>query len=67
MAPINAAPTTISPSLPDGASMMPLPTVLATAPPKNEPMKLKIAARSKAIRGVSARVETDVAIALAAS
>ena len=47
--------------------MRPLPTVLATLAPKNEPMQLPTAAMPSATRGVSARVETDVAIAFAAS
>ena len=45
----------------------PSPTVLATFAPKWAPMKLPRAAMSRATRGVSARVDTDVAMALAAS
>src|SRR4051812_44300990 len=44
-----------------------LPTVLATFTETSEPARLKTAARANAARGVSARVETDVAIAFAAS
>ena len=43
------------------------PTVLATSWPRKAPMKLMIAAMPSAMRGVSARVDTEVAIALAAS
>ena len=50
-----------------GASMMPLPTVLATLVPKKAPTRLATAAMSRAMRGVSARVDTEVAIALAES
>ena len=50
-----------------GALMMPLPIVFATPSPSRAPTRLKIAAISSATRGVSAPVETDVAIALAAS
>jgi len=46
---------------------MPDPTVLATLAPKKEPSRLKTADMARATRGVSARVETEVAIALAAS
>jgi hypothetical protein len=53
--------------MPSGASMMPLPTVLATPVPIRAPTKFMTAAMISATRGVSARVETDVAIALAAS
>ena len=53
--------------MPVGASMMPLPTVVATAVPRNAPTKFITAAMISAVRGVSARVETEVAIALAAS
>jgi hypothetical protein len=45
----------------------PLPTVAATLAPKWVPTKLPSAAIRSATRGVSARVETLVAIALAAS
>ena len=42
-------------------------TVLATFWPRKAPTKFMTAAMASATRGVSARVETDVAIALAAS
>ncbi|MNW53159.1 hypothetical protein D3C74_307090 [compost metagenome] len=41
--------------------------VSATSVPSRAPVKFMTAAMSRAARGVSARVETDVAIALAAS
>ena len=47
--------------------MIPEPTVLATFAPRNEPSRLNTAAMASATRGVSARVDTEVAIALAAS
>ena len=47
--------------------MMPLPTVLATWVPRKAPMKFMTAASSSATRGVSARVEIEVAIAFAES
>jgi len=67
VAPIRADPTMSRPTVPDGGSMMPLPTVAATLVPMKAPKRLKTAAITRAIRGVSARVETEVAIALAAS
>src|SRR5947208_12208743 len=67
IAPISAASTTPRPDRPVGGSMMPLPTVSATPAPKNEPARLPTAATPSATRGVRARVDTDVAIALAAS
>ena len=68
MAPMRPASTTARPLLPSGAVMMPLPTVAATLPPKNtEPIRLPTAANTSATRGGSARVDTLVAIALAAS
>ncbi len=67
MAPTRAEPTMSRPTVPDGGEMMPLPTVLATLVPMKAPRRLKTAAMTRAIRGVSARVETEVAIALAAS
>ena len=48
--------------------MIPLPIVVATArPKKRKEMKLKKAAQSTASCGLSTRVETTVAIELAAS
>ncbi len=67
IAPNRAAPTTTRLSCPSGRSTIPLPTVAATLAPKNEPSRLPTAASTRAARGVSALVETDVAIALAAS
>ena len=47
---------------------MPLPTVFATpSPSTNAATKLKKAAQTTALRGESTRVETTVAIELAAS
>jgi len=48
-------------------STSPLPIVEATAPPRSAPVRLKNAAIAIALRGVRTRVETTVAIALAAS
>lgn len=56
-----------NPWVPSGASMIPLPTVWATSVPRWAPMKFITAARRSATRGVSARVETEVAMAFAAS
>src|SRR5262245_1678017 len=53
--------------IPWGSVTSPEPTVVATLPPRNEPTRLPSAAMSSATRGVSARVETEVAMALAAS
>ncbi len=47
--------------------MMPLPTVSATFLPKNAPTRLATAAMTSATRGVRARVDTEVAMALAES
>jgi len=66
MAPSSPAITTINPALPLGGSMTSL-TVLATSWPRNAPTKFITAAITSAMRGVRARVETDVAIAFAAS
>ena len=67
IAPTSAAKTTTRLLLPSGSSMIPEPTVLATFAPRNEPSRLNTAAMASATRGVSARVDTDVAIAFAAS
>ena len=45
----------------------PAPIVLATAVPANAPMKLNAAAMRTAVRGLSARVATEVAMAFAVS
>ncbi len=50
-----------------GGNWMTSETVCATFCPRNAPMKFITAASASAMRGVRARVETDVAIALAAS
>ena len=47
--------------------MIPLPTVFATAVVTNAPARLATVARITAWRGVSARVDTDVAIEFAVS
>jgi hypothetical protein len=67
IAPTSADSTITRPCLPLGASMIPLPTVCATLVPRKAPTKFITAASSSASRGVSARVEIEVAIALAAS
>ncbi len=67
IAPITPAKTMPRLDTPVGNSTRPLPTVLATSAPKWAPMKLPTAAMARATRGVSARVEMLVAIALAAS
>jgi len=67
MAPRSAEMTITRPCVPLGAEMMPLPTVSATSVPASAPRKLQTADIASATRGVSARVETEVAIALAAS
>src|SRR5512139_2307776 len=67
IAPITPANTTPRAPTVTGRSTRPSPTVLATLAPKCVPMKLPTAASASAIRGVSARVDTEVAIALAAS
>ena len=70
MAPTSALTTIVRAWL--GESMVSNPVrmsliVLATSTPSNAPTKLRMAAIVRARRGVSARVETEVAIALAAS
>jgi hypothetical protein len=67
IAPTRPAKTTLNPVVPAGGLMTPLPTVAATCPPRNEPIRLPTAATTSATRGLSARVETEVAMALAAS
>ncbi len=67
IAPISAAATMVSPCMSFGGSMMPLPTVLATPVPRNAPTRFITAAMARAARGVSARVDTEVAMAFAAS
>src|SRR5690606_12744685 len=66
MAPVRAANTTAGVTV--SALMMPLPSVSATCRPKNrKAMKLKKAAQNTAKCGLSTRVETIVAIEVAAS
>ena len=65
IAPIKAARIVFSVASP--LSMMPLPTVFATAVVTNAPARFASAAIRTAIRGVSARVDTDVATAFAVS
>lgn len=67
IAPSTPAKTTPRLLTPVGRVTRPSPTVLATPAPKCAPTKLPTAASPRAIRGVNARVETLVAIALAAS
>ena len=67
IAPMSAASTSTSPGVPLGALMMPSPTVAAIPVPMKAPTKLKNAAIRSATRGVSARVEIEVAMAFAAS
>jgi hypothetical protein len=69
MAPMSPASTMVSPWVPASPpiSMMPDPIVVATSVPSSAPMRLNTAAMISATRGVSARVDTDVAMALAAS
>ena len=65
IAPKSAARTVLSVARP--VSMIPFPTVAATAVVTNAPARLATDATRTAIRGVSARVETEVATALAVS
>jgi hypothetical protein len=67
IAPSRPANTSPSPLMPLGGLITSLPTVAATCPPRNDPIRLPMAAMTSATRGVSARVETEVAIAFAAS
>src|SRR5215217_1772050 len=67
IAPTRAASTTARPSGPDGGSMIDLATVTATPVDSSAPPRLATPAITKAVRGVRARVEIALAIALAAS
>ena len=67
IAPSSPAITTTRPWLAEPPGTMTSLTVLATFCPRKAPTKFMIAAITSAIRGVSARVEIDVAMALAAS
>ena len=66
MAPTIAANTTVRPCVVSGTEMM-LPTVFATLVETSAPARLNTADSASAARGVSARVDTDVAIEFAAS
>src|SRR6266550_5081373 len=65
IAPTSAARTVFSVARP--VSMIPLPTVLATAVVTKAPARFATAATKTAVLGESARVETEVATALAVS
>ena len=65
MAPTRAATTTASVVV--CSSTSPAPMVLATAVPAKAPTKFMVAAIATALEGRSARVATDVAMALAES
>ena len=67
MAPTSAAKRIPIPFDPVGVWIRPSLTVLATPEPMNAPARFITAAMASAALGVSARVETDVAIALAES
>jgi hypothetical protein len=67
IAPTSAAKRMPIPLEPWGVSMSPSLTVLATPWPRNAPARFITAAIASAARGVSARVETEVAIAFAES
>src|SRR3954464_5704065 len=69
IAPNSAANTTTMPELllSCSGSRMPLPTVFATSVDTSAPARLATAASPSATRGVRARVDTAVAMALAAS
>ena len=56
-----------SPCCPSGVAISPLLTVLATPLPRKAPARFITAAIASAARGVSARVETEVAMAFAES
>jgi len=67
MAPRTPANTTPRLSRPVGRVTRPSPTVFATLAPRWAPTKLPSAAMISATRGVNARVDTEVAMAFAAS
>lgn len=67
IAPTSAAKRMPIPLSPCGVAMIPSLTVLATPLPMKAPARFMTAAIASAARGVSARVETDVAIAFAES
>lgn len=67
MAPTSAAKRIPIPFEPSGVSISPLLTVFATPLPRNAPARFITDAMASAARGVSARVDTDVAMAFAES
>src|SRR5262249_11788715 len=67
IAPRRAAKRMPIPLDPSGVSIRPSLTVLATPEPRKAPSRCIAAAMASAVRGVSARVDTDVAIAFAES
>ncbi|CAM5394743.1 hypothetical protein STANM309S_04713 [Streptomyces tanashiensis] len=67
IAPTSAAKRMPIPLSPVGVSMSPSLTVLATPLPMKAPARFMTAAIASAARGVSARVDTEVAMALAES
>ena len=67
MAPTSAAATMIWPAGPSGIVASPDAIVIATAVPVSAPRKFAVADMRIAYSGLSARVETDVAIAFAVS
>ncbi len=67
VAPRSAPAQIATPVAPMGTSMMSPPIVFATRTPAKPPTRFITAASPRAIRGVSARVDTEVAMALAAS
>ncbi len=66
MAPSRPAITITRPCVPEGGEIV-SETVCATFCPRKAPTKFMTAAMARATRGVSAPVETEVAMALAAS
>ena len=67
IAPTSAANRMPIPLLPSGVEISPSLTVLATPLPRKAPARFMTAAIASAARGVSARVETEVAMAFAES
>ncbi|GGT55451.1 hypothetical protein GCM10014713_56580 [Streptomyces purpureus] len=67
IAPTSAAKRIPMPREPSGVAIRPSLTVLATPLPRKAPARFITAAIASAARGVSARVDTDVAMAFAES
>ena len=67
IAPASAAKRMPIPDRPSGVAISPLLTVLATPLPRNAPARFITAAIASAALGVSARVDTEVAMAFAES